>query len=310
MTYLIFAIVMMVLAGIAKLTGLTYNTVNILAYYLALPMAWAFMADRIIHWRLPWLTMAWTVVWIVIFAITAGHFQSWCDLAFQRSVDFLLWFKHWGWDYYRASVYICVLVPIVVTIVLAIPIVMRHPQWHWQPWAVGFVSIAIFLWVVEYGVMTFATTLEQHYPRSGRAYVLSATEQQQIVADTKGMTAKEIVKYVDKQTDKALTFNLSPRHKADEGNCVDYSARFTAIANYAFQANGIKASAQHNVGTIKMFGIDLCRTISESAFVRGNVYYRGALRDHDFVTLTHDGKSYHYDPTFSAIIGYDLKTDQ
>ena len=36
MTYIIFASVAIVLFGIARLTGLTYNTINILAYYLLL----------------------------------------------------------------------------------------------------------------------------------------------------------------------------------------------------------------------------------------------------------------------------------
>ncbi len=310
MTYLIFAIVVMILEGIAFLTGLSYKTVNILAYYLAMPLVWCFMIDRIIQWKIPRVTIAWTLIWIGVFILTASHFQKWCDITFDRSVDFLQWFKHWGWDYYKASVYLCVWVPILVTIVLAAPIVMRHPQWHWQPWAIGFASLVISLWIVEYSVMTFATTLEPHYPRTNKAYTLSTSEKQKIASDTKGMSFSQIVKYADKSTGKSLTFTLSPYRTKDEGSCVDYSARFTAIANYAFNANGLDAKAQHNVGTIKMFGVDLCKWVSSSSFVSQNSYYSGAFNNHDFVTITQDDKVYHYDPTISSLIGYNLKTNQ
>lgn len=308
MTYLIFAIVMMALAGIAMLTGLSYNSVNILAYYLALPLIWAFMTDRIIGWRLPWISMAWLAIWLMIFILTSGRFQAWCDVAFDKSVNFLLWFKHWGWDYYRASVYICVWVPIIVTIGLSLPIIMRHPQWHWQPWAISFVAVALFLWIVEFVTMTYATTLQPHYERTEHFYALSYSEQQKIAIDTQGMTAEQIVKYADRLTSRSLTFTLSPNHKRDEGSCVEYSAKFTAIANCAFRSNGIKAIAKHNVGTIKMFGMDLCHYVSTKSFVSRNAYYRNAFSNHDFVTIHGEDFTYHYDPTISSLMGYTLKT--
>lgn len=48
MTYIIFALVTIILAGIARLMKLTYNTINILVYYLLIPLSWAYMGDKII----------------------------------------------------------------------------------------------------------------------------------------------------------------------------------------------------------------------------------------------------------------------
>ena len=46
MTYIIFALVTIILAGIARLMKLTYNTFNILVYYLLIPLSWAYMEPR------------------------------------------------------------------------------------------------------------------------------------------------------------------------------------------------------------------------------------------------------------------------
>lgn len=79
MTYLIFGIVAAFLYCIASLTGLTYNTINILVYYLLIPLSWTFMGDSILRFRIPWLTIAYALLWIGIFVLTYGHFQTWCD---------------------------------------------------------------------------------------------------------------------------------------------------------------------------------------------------------------------------------------
>ena len=47
MTYLIFAAVAAALYGMAHVLGITYNTANIVVYYLAIPLSWALMLDRI-----------------------------------------------------------------------------------------------------------------------------------------------------------------------------------------------------------------------------------------------------------------------
>lgn len=88
-----FALVANSLLFIGKKTGLTYNEVNILVYYLLIPLSWAIMFD---FWLgLPIMTVALLLVWLGIFIATRHTFKEWCDWAFQDSVDFLNWFNRW-----------------------------------------------------------------------------------------------------------------------------------------------------------------------------------------------------------------------
>lgn len=112
--------IFMVVAGIehliAKLTGSTYNEVNIIVYYLVIPLSWTVMIDYIT--KLPFLTPMFILAWIIFLWKDTMKFRDRCDWAFQKSVDFLLWFKRIGWNYIVSSVIICVVVPIIIYIEL------------------------------------------------------------------------------------------------------------------------------------------------------------------------------------------------
>lgn len=108
----IFNIVANSLVWTGKKTGLTYNEVNILVYYLLIPLTWTVMLDCLL--RLPLTTALLLCIWTGIFIATRHTFRSWCDRAFMRSVDFLNWFNRFGNNYYLSSVIICVLVPIAI----------------------------------------------------------------------------------------------------------------------------------------------------------------------------------------------------
>lgn len=107
-----FALVASSLLWIGRKLGLTYNEVNILFYYLLIPMSWTIMVDCLIH--KPYFTGALSFIWLGIFIATRHTFREWCDRAFQDSVDFLNWFNRLGGNYVLNSVVICVLVPVVV----------------------------------------------------------------------------------------------------------------------------------------------------------------------------------------------------
>jgi hypothetical protein len=106
---------------IAKLTGSTYNEVNIVVYYLIIPLSWTVMVDYIT--MLPFLTPMYIIAWIVFLWKDPLKFRDRCDWAFMKSVDFLLWFKKIGWNYIVSSVIICVVVPVLVYIELVYAIV-------------------------------------------------------------------------------------------------------------------------------------------------------------------------------------------
>ena len=112
----IFALVAGIEHIIARLTGLTYNEVNIVVYYLLIPLSWAVMIDYIAG--LPFLSPMYIMAWIIFLWKDPMKFRDRCDWAFMKSVDFLLLFKRIGWNYVVSSVIICVVVPLLIYIEL------------------------------------------------------------------------------------------------------------------------------------------------------------------------------------------------
>lgn len=117
----IFAIVAGAELLIAKLSGTTYNEVNIIVYYLVIPLSWMVMVDYIT--KMPFLTPMFILAWVIFLWKDKMKFRNRCDLAFDKSVDFLLWFKKIVWNYIVSSVIICVVVPILVYIELIYAII-------------------------------------------------------------------------------------------------------------------------------------------------------------------------------------------
>ncbi len=118
MTQSIFYIVAKSLYRIGCKCGLTYNEVNILVYYLLIPLSWCVMLD--LWLELPITSVTLIFIWIGIFIATRHIFREWCDWRFQDSVDFLNWFNRWGGNYILNSVIICVVVPLLIYAALII----------------------------------------------------------------------------------------------------------------------------------------------------------------------------------------------
>ena len=112
----VFAIVAGIEHIIAKLTGLTYNEVNIIVYYLIIPLTWTLMIDYLT--KMPFLTPMIIIGWIIFLWKDQMKFRDRCDWAFDKSVDFLLYFKKIGWNYIVSSVIICVVVPVLIYVEL------------------------------------------------------------------------------------------------------------------------------------------------------------------------------------------------
>ena len=119
-----FAIVAGVEHIIAKVTGMTYNEVNIIVYYLLIPLSWAVMIDYIT--MMPILTPMYIIVWAVFLWKDPMKFRDRCDWAFMKSVDFLLWFKRIGWNYIVSSVIICVVIPALIYLELVCGIIKAN----------------------------------------------------------------------------------------------------------------------------------------------------------------------------------------
>lgn len=96
----------------ASALGITYNELNIIVYYLLIPLTWTIMFD---YWLgTPITTYALLFIWVGIRLGTWGRFREWSDWTFMRSVDFLNFFNRWGGNYVLNSVIVCVLVPILI----------------------------------------------------------------------------------------------------------------------------------------------------------------------------------------------------
>ena len=98
--------------------GITYNEINIIVYYLLIPLTWTIMFDCWIG--CPITTYALIFIWFGIKIGTWGRFREWSDWAFMRSVDFLNYFNRWGGNYVLNSVVVCVLVPILIYVGLTL----------------------------------------------------------------------------------------------------------------------------------------------------------------------------------------------
>jgi len=107
----IFGIVALTLDWIAKMTGFSYNEINIIAYYILLPFVYVVLVDRICRSHIGKIVYVagWVAAWVVI-----RDFRSFSDALFQGSVDFLMAFSKVGLDYVAASVVVCVILPGIV----------------------------------------------------------------------------------------------------------------------------------------------------------------------------------------------------
>lgn len=96
----------------ASAIGITYNEINIIVYYLLIPLTWTILFDCWLG--TPITTYALIFIWFGIRIGTRGRFREWSDWVFMRSVDFLNYFNRWGGNYVLNSVIVCVVIPILV----------------------------------------------------------------------------------------------------------------------------------------------------------------------------------------------------
>ena len=107
----IFHIVYTFLKMISAITGFTYNEVNIIAYYIVLPFAYVILADKILKKNILKIIYVFSVAGVLLMI---KDFTAFSDWLFRKSVDFLLSFDVFGWNYVVSSVLICVIFPAIV----------------------------------------------------------------------------------------------------------------------------------------------------------------------------------------------------
>lgn len=112
----IFDLTVAALLKIAEPFNLTYNEINIIVWYYLIPLFWAVLLD--LKLRFPLVTPIVAAVLCVTTFIHRKDFSGFCDTAFQKSVDFLLLFRHIRMNYVAASVVVCIVVPLIITVIL------------------------------------------------------------------------------------------------------------------------------------------------------------------------------------------------
>jgi hypothetical protein len=118
----IFNITATALEYLARLFNLTYNQVNIIVYYLLIPMSWLILIGIIINSHIG-LVMYSTFLLGVF--VGCGNFKKYCDKLFDSSARFLNSFGKVGSNYVNSSVIICVVLPVLIYITL-IFLVINH----------------------------------------------------------------------------------------------------------------------------------------------------------------------------------------
>lgn len=109
---ILFNLTVKALLAVAANFRLTYHEINILVWYFFLPLIWALILSFKLH--APWL-----FVGACVLALILGRgFRKYSDRLFMLSARFLLMFRHVGMDYVVASVVICLVVPVVITVAL------------------------------------------------------------------------------------------------------------------------------------------------------------------------------------------------
>ena len=106
------------LQSIARILHLSYNEINIIVYYLLIPLSWCIMLDCLIG--MPITTLLLVAVWAVIF-LKVKSFSEWCDKGFKLSQRFICLFG----EYVKYSVIICVFIPVLIYAVLIVSFIVH-----------------------------------------------------------------------------------------------------------------------------------------------------------------------------------------
>lgn len=110
-TSVVFNVVAQALRILSRLTGFTYNEINVLLYYFIIPFTWMILLDNILH--VQYFKLAGFIFCIGFYA-GCRDFRKYSDWLFFKSVIFLNFFNRFGINYIRSSVWICVSLLILI----------------------------------------------------------------------------------------------------------------------------------------------------------------------------------------------------
>lgn len=100
---------------LSRVSGFTYKEINIIVWFLIIPISWAFLIDKIYKFNYIKIISLITISITLLFINDFTAFSNWL---FDISASFLRGFDSVGSNYIASSVIICLLIPIIIYIIL------------------------------------------------------------------------------------------------------------------------------------------------------------------------------------------------
>ena len=119
------------------------------------------------------------------------------------------------------------------------------------------------------------------------------------------VSESDLLDYSIKCTADILKFCKRNNISNVEANCVGYSQVCANIFNKIAKTNGYDCYAKPVVGYVKLFNVNLCKSISSLA--NSKTFYN-FTKDHDFVEFYINGQIIYADPCVYDILGDKCKT--
>jgi hypothetical protein len=100
---------------LSRITGFSYKEINIIVWFIFIPLSWTFLIDKIKGKHYFKIGFSAIVILVLLFI---RDFSEFSNKLFDVSADFLRGFNPVGMNYTEASVIICLLIPLVIYVVL------------------------------------------------------------------------------------------------------------------------------------------------------------------------------------------------
>jgi len=133
-----------------------------------------------------------------------------------------------------------------------------------------------------------------------KTYMLPQSLKAKVEQDTHGMDIEQIIDYSLTLTASRLLFSRYNDIDMGKANCVGYARLCASICNQALSANGVNGQAKPVVGYIESIGINWCDVLKKVAPKNS---YKNFVKDHDFVELVTESKTYYFDPSIYDVLG-------
>lgn len=100
---------------LSQSTGFSYKEINIIVWFIIIPISWSFLIDKIHKFNYLKTISILAIILVLFFINDFTDFSNWL---FDKSAEFLRYFDVIGSNYTSSSVIICLLIPVIIYLVL------------------------------------------------------------------------------------------------------------------------------------------------------------------------------------------------